>query len=300
MRILYLSYSDIACMTYMLKTGVDLYCPKHSARQFCLYSGYYQFPHDRYFNWGNPSHRAEIKSMIEKADVYHHSEGIKRLGPLMNYFTPRNTVVSLHGTYARHHYKRMWGDHKRGYTFVTREDPSLWSMYPWAETMPNLVNLRLYPKPNPSEDRIKIGSGGKGAKYFLEAIAKLQRKYPRIEPIVVRGKTWKECLKIKSTFNIFFDQISPYGAYGASGIESMAMGIPTLCSMNSVFYDKYPDCPIVNVRAGTLEEKLEWLITHPDERAELGKKGIEYVNRVHSVRNNIHRWIDLYKRVATR
>jgi glycosyltransferase involved in cell wall biosynthesis len=65
----------------------------------------------------------------------------------------------------------------------------------------------------------------------------------------------------------------------------MALGKPVVCYLNERFARHHPEwasCPIVSANPDTLVDELRRLVTDPALRAELGRRGPDYVREVHS------------------
>jgi hypothetical protein len=77
------------------------------------------------------------------------------------------------------------------------------------------------------------------------------------------------------------------GAYARFAIEAMTLCKPVLCYLRENLFQYNPiwhDCPIINSDPDNLKEKLKMLILmSPEERADIGKKGREYVEKYHSI-----------------
>jgi len=79
------------------------------------------------------------------------------------------------------------------------------------------------------------------------------------------------------------------GVYGLFSIEGMALGKPVLCYLRPDLVELYShyswakECPIVNTAPNQIKDKLRWLLDHPEERSRSGQKGMEFVERHHSL-----------------
>lgn len=130
----------------------------------------------------------------------------------------------------------------------------------------------------------------KGSDVIIRSVRKLEETYPA-ELILIEGIPYQKAIEVKHTCDIFIDQIGDLG-YGMSGIEALAMGIPTCSSLAPGFSEAYPDHPFMEVNADSLEEVLIKLIQNRKLREEKGRKGRIWVQRIHeatAVVERIHR-----------
>ncbi|MGB9561298.1 MAG: glycosyltransferase, partial [bacterium] len=102
---------------------------------------------------------------------------------------------------------------------------------------------------------------------------------------------------LQSTCHIFIDQLSGLG-YGLSGLQAIAMGIPTLVNLKKEHEEFLGDHPFVNFDETNLEEKLIELVENRELREKLGKKGIEWVKRVHDPMKATKTMVDEYRNLG--
>jgi glycosyltransferase involved in cell wall biosynthesis len=148
---------------------------------------------------------------------------------------------------------------------------------------------RFEPKPGTgNHEVVRIGHSptnrlAKGSDHIIRAINSLKARYP-VELVLIENVSYEESLRLKAGCDIFVDQLGDLG-YGLSALEALAMGIATCSCLVDGFEDTYPDHPIVEVSALDLEGKLVELLENPDKRIEIGRKGHEWVKRVHGKSN---------------
>jgi spore maturation protein CgeB len=96
-------------------------------------------------------------------------------------------------------------------------------------------------------------------------------------------------LEIKSECDISIDQVGGTmggTGYGKAGLETLAMGIPTITNMTKDYEKWLPENPfIVANDFGVLYKSLIELIDNENYRIENGNKGIEWVKKYHSFEN---------------
>ena len=125
----------------------------------------------------------------------------------------------------------------------------------------------------------------KGTDLILSVIEKLKQSFS-FEFLLLENLPRNEVLSIKSQCTISIDQVGGlYGGtgYGKAGIESLAMGIPTITNMTEDYVHWLPENPfIVANTAKQLEESLIELIESPELCQTLGEKGKQWVHSHHS------------------
>ena len=125
----------------------------------------------------------------------------------------------------------------------------------------------------------------KGTELILSVIERLKKSYS-FEFHLLENMTRSEVLSIKSTCTISIDQVGgKHGGtgYGKAGIESLAMGIPTITNMTDEYAHWLPDNPFVIANdEQSLTEQLIQLIESPDACKSLGEKGKRWVYEYHS------------------
>jgi glycosyltransferase involved in cell wall biosynthesis len=138
-------------------------------------------------------------------------------------------------------------------------------------------------------ERIKIAHAtrsrkNKGTDYILEVVKKLEKKYP-LEMVLMENVPHAVCMEMKSTCDIYIDQIADKGGwgYGMSSVESLAQGLAVCTYLNKKYLDFIPDNPFVNVNYENLESELIKLIEDDELRKRIALKGREWVVKTHDI-----------------
>lgn len=153
------------------------------------------------------------------------------------------------------------------------------------------------PEQNRDSDKIRIcfapTKKEKGVVEFDNVMENLMRKYDNVEGIMIRGKSWKDAIEIKSRCNITFDQFM-LTHYGNSPIESMYLGHAVLSRVSTWCRMLHPNLPIITVNDATeLENELTYLIENPDVIEKFGEKGRDYVLKYHTPERIAKQWMNL-------
>jgi glycosyltransferase involved in cell wall biosynthesis len=125
----------------------------------------------------------------------------------------------------------------------------------------------------------------KGTDYILSIVKKLEKKLP-VEMVLIEDKPHDICMEIKSTCDIYIDQIADKGGwgYGMSSVESLAQGLAVCTFLNQKYMDFIPDHPFINVNYENLEFELSKLIMDEAYRSETAKRGREWVIKMHGIK----------------
>jgi glycosyltransferase involved in cell wall biosynthesis len=137
--------------------------------------------------------------------------------------------------------------------------------------------------------------GFKGTEFVLDAVKSLESEGYDFEFMLIENTPYTKALQIYEKADIVIDQLRT-GVYGMLSIEAMAMGKPVLCYIRDDLFSKYPPgLPILSSSPDNIYDNLKLLVENPELRIELGKKGREYVERVHDSRKIARQLIELYK-----
>lgn len=136
----------------------------------------------------------------------------------------------------------------------------------------------------------------KGTVSFLKAAEELEKE-GKIHFKVIQNISPEEALGILRQADIVVDQLM-IGEYGVLSIEAMALGKPVICFIRPALMSHYqslkPALPIVNANVRTIKEVLLRLSEDKVLRADLGKRGLAYVQSHHSAVSNADRLIKIY------
>ncbi|MDY0083791.1 MAG: glycosyltransferase [Ignavibacteriaceae bacterium] len=138
----------------------------------------------------------------------------------------------------------------------------------------------------------------KGTELIISVIEKIKRER-NIEFLIMENVERNKLLEIKSQCDISIDQVGGTmggTGYGKAGLETLAMGIPTITNMTKEYTDWLKENPfIVANNSDELYKSLIELIDNEKERIEIGKKGIAWINKYHSFESVNKRLNQLYQ-----
>ncbi|HET6262540.1 MAG TPA: glycosyltransferase [Chloroflexia bacterium] len=183
--------------------------------------------------------------------------------------------------------------------------PDLLAFVPGAHLLPGPVDLAKWaPRGGRREvisyaHPVRIVHGPtnravKGTKYLLDAVQRLKSAGYPVEIDLLEGLPHEQIHALTEQADIAVDQLM-IGAYGTFSVEMMARGLPVVCRIREDLRRFYPpDLPVINAEPGSIYDVLESLITQPERWADLGRRGIEYVQREHEMHRVAARALSLY------
>lgn len=138
--------------------------------------------------------------------------------------------------------------------------------------------------PDPESKKVPVivhapsNRGKKGTEGILKLLETVKEEF---ELVLVENMSHDEAMKVYEKADIIIDQVA-IGTYGVFSIEAMALGKPVVTYVSPESIARLPkELPIVNADFDTMAGKIEMLLKNPGLRAELGKRGREYVERYH-------------------
>lgn len=138
----------------------------------------------------------------------------------------------------------------------------------------------------------------KGTGLIISVIEKIQKE-KKIEFVLMENKPRSEVLEEKSKSDICIDQVGGTmggTGYGKAGLETLAMGIPTITNMTKEYEQWLPENTFViaNDRS-ELYNRLNELIESAELRKDIGEKGKKWVDKYHGYNNVNAGLYELYK-----
>jgi len=124
----------------------------------------------------------------------------------------------------------------------------------------------------------------KGSDFIESTVLNLKNRYD-IEWVMIENMPHPLALRMKADCDIYIDQVTDLGGwgYGASSVESLAMGLPTLTRINPQVSDFLGEHPFVSVTPDSLQSTLVSLIENPRQRRELSVHGKKWVEERHGI-----------------
>lgn len=172
----------------------------------------------------------------------------------------------------------------------------------WIPAPINISKMdRIKEKYYEEHDTIRIvhsptNKEGKQTSLFLNVMEKIMKKHDNVELVYIEKKSNDECLKIKCSCDICYDQMRTQ--YGSNALESWAFGIP--CVVGSPFEKQIKKVigylPYYKTTQETLFDSIEALVVDEKKRREYGNMGRRYVEEFHDYPVVADKVIKLYER----
>ncbi len=139
----------------------------------------------------------------------------------------------------------------------------------------------------------------KGTGDIIEAINNLKKKI-NLEFLLIEGVSNKKCMELKATCDIGIDNIGNYAGtgYGRSGLEFLALGIPTIVEILDDYEYLLPDHPFVKVTKKNFEDVLHNLLMDAELRKKKREQGLKWVNDFPAPKRIITRIYEEYRRLG--
>ncbi len=146
----------------------------------------------------------------------------------------------------------------------------------------------------------KNRSAYKGTDIMLAAAKAIKNKYPsRVELQIAEGVPFETYVTMMRGSDAILDQLYSYTP-SMNPLEAMSQGIVCVGGGEPENYEILGDNdlkPIINVEPnyGSVYQKLEWMVTHPEDLPRLKSDSIAYTVRYHHYLKVAQQYIDFYK-----
>jgi len=139
----------------------------------------------------------------------------------------------------------------------------------------------------------------KGTEDIIAVVKKL-KKMIKFEFLLIEGVSNKKCMGLKATCDIGIDQIGNYAGtgYGRSGLEFLALGIPTITEIPDDYEYLLPNHPFVRATKNNLENVLYELLTDTELKEKKRLQGLKWVRDFPHPRRIISKIYNEYYRLG--
>ncbi len=138
----------------------------------------------------------------------------------------------------------------------------------------------------------------KGTDLILNVIARI-KKEKKVKFILLENKPRSEVLLEKIKCDISIDQVGGNmggTGYGKAGLETLAMGIPTMTNMTDDYSNWLPENPfIVANNENELYSKINELLENKGYREQVGRRGKQWVEKYHGYKSVDRKLKELYR-----
>lgn len=179
-------------------------------------------------------------------------------------------------------------------------EPDLWDVVPEAKLSPQVIDVSHWRRRSKRGRRDEVvvvhaptSRRKKGTEFVVEACHVLRGRGLPVRLELVENVPYQAVREIYEQADVAVDQLL-YGWHGKFSVETMAMGLPTVCFLRQDLVRLRPDIPIVSAHPGTLTEVLERLVRDEAWRRKLSAEGLAYVQRYHSLEVVLNDLLKIY------
>lgn len=130
---------------------------------------------------------------------------------------------------------------------------------------------------------------------FLAACEKLG-----VEPVLIEGRTWAECLELKAGCDVLYDQVQL--GYGNNAIEAWALGIPVIAGASddilAIMRNEFDQLPFLAADASTLADAIS-AMTSRETREQWARIGQAHIERWHDGQESVARLTAVYRELTS-
>jgi hypothetical protein len=160
-------------------------------------------------------------------------------------------------------------------------------------------------KPRVTENKIlRVGHSptrrtAKGTADIIQAVERI-KKHLDFEFLLIEGVPHWKCMELKATCDIGIDQIGNYAGtgYGRSGLEFLALGIPTITEIPDEYEPLLPGHPFITATKDNFEKVLYRLLTERELRSVKREQGLRWVRAFPNPRRIMGKIYDEYHRMG--
>ncbi len=247
------------------------------------------FPHrlflkSRDFIWLYRLHKSWERYGLGDCDVYHFDGDVPFIygDRILKRLRHKHIVTHFFGSELR-----KWGMNPYLNKFATLR---ITSELDHTKIDPSLIFIPIpYEKdaivPRVQENRVlRVGHSptrrtAKGTADIIAAVNKLKKKI-KFEFLLIEDVRHNKCMELKKTCDIGVDQIGNYAGtgYGRSGLEFLALGIPTITEIPDEYESLLPGHPFIKATVQDFGEVLYGLLADADLRQQKRVQGLKWVN----------------------
>lgn len=292
MRVLNVGNTDLGGDGIRTKWAFDRHAPGWVYVQAVRKTNYLGYPIDASFG----------DACAFDADVVHARNSFR--AARMAGCSGKPMVIHHHGTRLRNNPARILAEQQHARAVGLAATLDLWLLardelewLPAPYDLAFLASLR-----RPVEDGVlRVGHAPtnravKSTEAFLAAAAKLGRELP-VAVVLIEGQSWWDCLKLKATCDVYFDQVLL--GYGNNAIESWGMGIPVVAGAQpdtlAEYERRFGSIPFPVADEGSIYQALRGL-ADPGVREWWRHRGLEHVQQWHAEKRVVEQLQSVYRR----
>lgn len=252
--------------------------------------------------------RHEMLDLWQRADVVHFRNDFahqERIGA-----PDRPAVLHHHGTHFRSLHESLNAEAARRRAVQLVSTLDLWLIHPdtteWLPSPYDLEWLAGFRQPHEDDGVLRIAHAPtdrriKSTQPLLAAVDRLRAEGMPVELIMIEKAEWGDCLRLKGTADVYFDQVIL--GYGNNAIEAWGMGIPVIAGGAPGTLDemvrRFGSLPFIQADEGTIYAALVQA-ADPIERKEWADRGLTHVQQWHDEKAVVDQLADVYTRAVER
>jgi hypothetical protein len=302
LKIMAIGNSDPAGVVGRFQIAAEKFQTGVTIRSAHKAEAYFQFPRD--LLWTRHTDHI-VRELAEQADVIHLNNSWRAYARLNLRRKP--ALLHHHGSLFRNNSADMLRTAKQYGMVQAVSTVDLMQPAPdvlhWLPTAYDVDELQAFGEQHRREAdrRIRVVSAPTNRDYkstaALElAIKALQAEGLPVDLVLVEGKPWAECMAIKATADIYFDQVIL--GYGCNAVEAWGMGIPVIAGAQPWTLNKMTELwgglPFYSATEDTIADAIRDLVQSADLRAEYAAKGMAHVRTYHDEKPALERLVELY------
>jgi hypothetical protein len=269
-------------------------------------TAYFKFPEDINWSKGNES---LVRQLAEEADVVHLTNDVKAYIYLRLPRLRKPAVLHHHGTLFRNNPKRMLAEGDRFHMVqavstidLMRPAPDVLRWLPAPYDLDEMAAIREINR-RPDDGLVRIVSAPthrewKSTDALEAAVRQLKAEGLPVELVLVTGRPWAECLTVKATADIYFDQVKL--GYGCNAVEAWGMGIPVVAGADDWTLDRMrqewntKQLPFYQATEETIADVLRELVKSSGLRATYAARGYDHAAKYHAEKPALARLAEVY------
>jgi len=120
-----------------------------------------------------------------------------------------------------------------------------------------------------------------GTRYIIDACDRLKKEGYPVELVIVKRKPFDEAYSLYKSADLCIGKLF-MGYYAKFQIESLYLGIPTMCFIKEDFLNDLEDCPIIVSKPSEVYEKIKGLMNNPEGLDAIKARCRSFVENRHS------------------
>lgn len=270
---------------------------------------YFEFPRD--ILWDRRSERL-VRQLAHEADVIHLNNSW-RPWQRLNLKLRKPLLLHHHGSLFRSDPQGMlnWARQHHAVQAVSTIDltlaaPHVLHWLPTAYDIDELLEFGEANRRDDDDDALRVVHAPtnreiKSTDTLIAVVEQLRQDGANIELVLVESRPWAECMTIKATADVYFDQVKL--GYGCNAIESWAMNVPVIAgadelTLNAMRKTFDGTLPFYVASEDTIADALTAMLSKRT-RTKYAKLGLAHVRRWHDELPALTRLAELYSKTIS-